>query len=156
MRSATDANIVVRAIASPSGPAGAVVDQMTVPPHVLVLSSFILDEVRRVLDYPRLRKLVPLTDDEIYEYVVLVRALAEVVEPETVPAICRDPMDDAVIATAVVGMADVLCTFDKDLHDPLVKAYLATFGIRVLTDAELLRELRPITPKPSDATTDEI
>lgn len=146
MRATADANILVRAIASPSGPAGALLDLMTVPPHVLVVSPYILGEVRRVLDYPRVRKLLRMTDNEIADFVAVIAACAEVVEPREVPTVCRDPMDDAVIATAIEGRAAVLCTFDKDLHDPLVSVYLATFGIRVLTDVALLHELRQDPP----------
>lgn len=146
MRTAADANILVRAIASPSGASGAVLDMMTVPPHVLVVSPYILGEVRRVLHYPRVRKLLRITDDEIAKFLAVIAACAEIVEPRAVPVICRDPMDDAVIAAAVEGRANILCTFDEDLHDPLVKAYLATFGIRVLTDVALLHELRQDPP----------
>jgi putative PIN family toxin of toxin-antitoxin system len=146
MRATADANILVRAIASPSGPGGALLDLLTAPPHVLVVSPYILGEVRRVLAYPRVRKLLRMTDEEIAEFLALIAVCAEVVEPRDVPMICRDPMDDAVIATAVEGRADVLCTLDRDLHEPIVAAYLATFGIRVLTDVALLQELRRENP----------
>jgi predicted nucleic acid-binding protein len=46
----------------------------------------------------------------------LIAALSEVVElPESVPAICRDPDDDWVIACAVIGEADCIISGDRDL-----------------------------------------
>lgn len=41
--------------------------------------------------------------------------LAELVAPTTIPRICRDPDDDEVLAVAVLGMAEVVITGDKDL-----------------------------------------
>ena len=56
------------------------------------------------------------------------------------------PADDVVIATAVAGQAEVICTWEKDFHDPPVKAQCVGLGIRVLKDAELLAELRNLNP----------
>ncbi len=102
---------------SPFGPAGQVLDWSTLPPHVLILSPAILDEVRRVLQYDRVRQLARISDAEREDWIALV-------------------------AAAVVGRADVVCTLDRHLRAPLVQAYCATFQIRVLTDVELLDELR--------------
>jgi predicted nucleic acid-binding protein len=46
-----DSNILVRAVASPQGPALRLLD-IILGGHTLVLSRFILDEVERVLLYP--------------------------------------------------------------------------------------------------------
>lgn len=42
-------------------------------------------------------------------------AVADLAAPTTVPAVSRDPDDDVVLATAVVGAADVVVTGDRDL-----------------------------------------
>ncbi len=42
-------------------------------------------------------------------------SLAEVVVPESVPRVCRDPGDDAVLAAGLEGRAGVIVTGDADL-----------------------------------------
>ena len=54
-----------------------------------------------------------------------------------------DPDDDLVLAPAVQGRANVVCTWDRDLRQNAnVQSYCALHGIRVLKDSELLAELR--------------
>lgn len=55
MRFTLDSNILVRAAASQQGPAFRLLD-IILAAHTLVLSRFILDELERVLLYPRLQK----------------------------------------------------------------------------------------------------
>jgi len=46
-------------------------------------------------------------------------------------------------APHVLTVSDfILCTLDRHFRQPLVRAYCATYGIRVLTDVDLLVELR--------------
>jgi len=137
MRTTPDTNILVRAAVSPFGPAGQVLDRSTLSPHALILSTQILDEVRRVLQYDRVRQLARISDEEREEWIALVT-------PTEIVPVCQDPDDDVVVATAIMGRADVVCTLDRHLRSPLVQAYCATFQIRVLTDVELLAELRDV------------
>jgi putative PIN family toxin of toxin-antitoxin system len=142
MRITTDSNILVRAAVRPLGPAGQVLDRSSLPPHALVLSMPILDEVRRVLQYERIRQLAGISDEEREEWIALVAAVSDVISPTEIVPVCQDPDDDLVIATAVAGRSNVVCTLDRHLRAPLVQAYCATFHIRILTDVELLAELR--------------
>lgn len=67
------------------------------------------------------------------------------VVPLTAPgvtAVQNDPDDNAVIAAAIAGQAEVICTRDRHFHDPKVIDFCAQYGIRILDDVELLRELR--------------
>ncbi len=63
MRFTLDSNILVRAAASPQGPALRLLD-IILGAHSLVLSRFILDEVERVLLYPRLQARYRITASE--------------------------------------------------------------------------------------------
>jgi predicted nucleic acid-binding protein len=54
----------------------------------------------------------------------------------------HDPKDDAVVLTAIAGQADVICTLDKHLKHPDVTSMCSQHGIRVMSDIELLAELR--------------
>ena len=143
MRATCDTNILVRAAVRPAGPARAVFIELLSDDHLLLLSEHIIVEVARVLRYERVRKQADLTDEQIDAFVAELRELAEVVTvPDEPTAVVSDPDDNMVVATAVAGQAEVICSRDRHIRHPLVQAYCATFGIRVLTDVELLRELR--------------
>ena len=127
----------------PLGPARAVLNLLD-PPHVLVLSERILDEVRRVLIYDRLQKQAPLTPEQIEKFVTALAQQADLVLlQEPIPQASPDPDDDVVLATAVQGKSGVVCTRDHHLLNENVKSYAALHGIRILTDLEVIAELRP-------------
>ena len=104
-----------------------------------------MDELLRVLAYPRFRRLHGLSDAEIAEYVADVESGALVVPlpggaaPRVVPG---DPTDDVVIATATLGHADAICSRDKHVRQPQVLTHCAAAGLRILDDIELLSVLR--------------
>src|ERR1044071_3950593 len=101
MRVTLDSGILVRASASLSGPAFRLVVELAPPSHQIVLSEFILDDLQRVLSYPRLQARYALTGPESAESVKRVRNRAEMVEPALGPPVVRnDPDDDPVIYTA--------------------------------------------------------
>lgn len=149
MRATCDTNVLVRAAVRPAGPARAVFVELLSDEHVLLVSEHIVTEVARVLRYERVRVQAELTDEQIDAFVAELRELAEIVTvPDKPPAVASDPDDNVVVATAVAGHADVICSRDRHIRHPLVRAYCATFGIRVLTDVELLNELRGDQPPP--------
>jgi len=145
MRVVLDTNILARASYSPTGPAGECLDRLRDPAHVLVLSTFLVDELDRVLRYPRMQRLHGLTDQEIDDYVRDVGQAAVIVptSSSTTGVVTTDPDDDPVIATAEGGNADVICTRDRHLHHADVVDYCRQLAIEVLTDVELLQRLRP-------------
>jgi putative PIN family toxin of toxin-antitoxin system len=144
MRVVLDTNILVRAAFSPTGPAGVVLELIRSHDHSLIVSEFILSELNRVLRYPRLLALHRFDDVAILNYVADIRALSLVVEiSDVTPVMSNDPDDDPIIATAVVGHADRLCSCDRHFRRSEVHDYCDSFGIRVVTDLELLSELRP-------------
>jgi len=112
----------------------------------MVASKWLLDELRRVLDYPRVQRIHGRSPDETKQLVLDVEAITEIVD---VPApssfhVLHDPDDDPIVATAVYGRVDVLGTLDRHLRRAEVMDHLATFNIRVLSDIELLAELRTL------------
>jgi len=84
VRFTLDSNILVRALASPRGPAWRVLDIIR-HAHTLVLSRFILDEVERVLLYPRLRARYRIMASEAARFTGNLAAVAHMVEPMIVP-----------------------------------------------------------------------
>jgi hypothetical protein len=88
-----------------------------------------------------------LDDAAILQYVAGIAAAGLLVLPGPVAAVVTaDPDDDPIIAAAIAGQAEVLCTLDRHLHQPGVVAYLAAHGVRVLSDIELLQLLRSLPP----------
>jgi predicted nucleic acid-binding protein len=133
MRVTCDTNVLVRVTVRPDGPARAVFLELLSDPHRLVMSEPIVAELSRVLRYERVRRQARVTDDEINSFVSDLQELAEsVVLAELIPAIA--------------GRADVICTRDRHLRHKLVRAYCETYGIRVLSEVELLAELRGARP----------
>ncbi len=145
MRIVIDTNILVRATPRADGPARELLNEIRSGPHLLVLSSFILGEVSRVLNYPRLQALWPLDQGEIDGFVEKLGEIADLVElpvrePET--NISQDPDDNPIIQTAIDGQADVLCTLDHHFRHPDARAYCAKHSIQIMGDVDLLRRLR--------------
>lgn len=142
MRFTLDSNIIVRAVTSPQGPALRLLD-IILGAHTLVLSRFILNEVERVLLYPRLQARYQITASEAARFTASLADVAQMVEPVVVRSlVLSDPADDPVLYTAADGKADVLCTrnirhFDVDE----VRTFCASHGIRILTDLDILRDL---------------
>lgn len=63
-----------------------------------------LEEVDRVLHYPRLLKRFGLTEAEITRFVAFLAAAAEIVElNETIAPPIRDPNDVHILQTAIAG-----------------------------------------------------
>jgi putative PIN family toxin of toxin-antitoxin system len=60
-----DTNIIVRAVASPSGLASELLRRTISDRNLLCTSNFMLAELDRVLRYPRVRKIHGLFDTEI-------------------------------------------------------------------------------------------
>ena len=110
--------------------------------HSLVVSPFILDEVERVLLYPRLQTRYRITIDEVARFTDNLANAALVVEPTVVmPIILSDPADDPVLYTAADGAAEVLCTLNtRHFSTSAAQVFCKEHGIRVMTDIEALRE----------------
>lgn len=68
MRFTLDSNVLVRAVASLRGPALRHLD-LVLGEHILVMSQFILDQVERVLLYPRIRLRYRITSEEAARFV---------------------------------------------------------------------------------------
>lgn len=147
MRVTCDANIMVRAALNRKGLARVIVDLATQGPHALVLSAPLLDDVRRVLHYDHIQKRYGIPDRDIDHFLHFLQGTAEfVLQPTIVPVVAADPDDDIVIATAVDGRAEVIVTKDRHLADPAVVSYCAGHNVRILSDVDLVRELRQSTP----------
>lgn len=115
IRAVLDTNLLVSYLLTHRPPIAALIDEHLAQEHfVLVTAATLLQELDRVLRYPRLQRYY--SEASRTRYVALIAALSELVElPESVPPICRDPDDDWVIACAVVGKANCIVSGNGDL-----------------------------------------
>lgn len=143
MRIVLDTNVLARAHQLAHGPARRVLLYVVTGSHVLILSQHLLQELERILAYPRLLKRSGLTPFDISAYLEYLARASTLVDPLPVPEdVLRDGTDNPVLGTALAGKADALCTRDADFFAENVQRFSAARGIRILTDVELLRSLR--------------
>lgn len=145
MRVVLDSNILVRA--NPKVPPLALARDLLLTiasgPHVLILSSPILIEVKRVLTYPHVQARWPMTGEAIDQYLAFLEAAGVLIEiPEVFPAVVSGPDDDPILQTAVASRADILCSRDAAFRHHVVERFCVARGVRVLDDVALLHELR--------------
>ena len=102
-----------------------------------------LDEVEKVLHYPRLLKRFGFADSDITQFIAFLAASAEIVETDDSFATpIRDPKDVHILQTAIAGNAEYLCTRDSHFTEPTVTRFCADRGIAVISDLDLLRLIR--------------
>ena len=117
IRAVLDANIYVSACIRPQGPPGRILRRLLDDQSFqLVGSGAIFDEVRRSLAYPRVRRYLSLSHEEIDRWVI---ALALIAEPTEgclkLRAVENDPDDDKYLVAALEGRAGYLVSGDSDL-----------------------------------------
>ncbi len=138
MRIVLDTNQLVRALARPPELATFVMAWASAR-FTVVCSDQLLDEYEQVLLRDYVRVLVyPESVRAFRNY--LVDAI-EIIGLGAFPAVCRDPDDDKVVATAIQGQADYLLTADEDILADEVALLLTRAGIRMMTIDELVARL---------------
>ena len=139
LRAVLDANVLVSALIRPKGPPGQVVVRLLRDrAFTLVTSAAILTEVRRSLAYPRVRKHLIASDDDLDLWVASLGLVGEPVEGRLrIAAVAEDPEDDKYIAAALEGRAQFLVT--GDAHLLALKTYE---GVRMVTPRVFLGLLK--------------
>jgi putative PIN family toxin of toxin-antitoxin system len=135
IRAVLDANIYVSACIRPQGPPGRILRRLVDDQSFqLVGSGAIFDEVRRSLTYPRVRRYLSLSHEEIDRWVI---ALALIAEPTEgclkLRAVENDSDDDKYLVAALEGRAGYLVSGDSDLLE--LHEYK---GVRIVTAREFL------------------
>jgi putative PIN family toxin of toxin-antitoxin system len=116
------------------GPPGDVVEAALAGRFEIVTSPALLDELRRVLAYPKLAAVF----GDVDEVVELITLVSHLVRPTLTLDLVRDPDDNRVLEAAIAGSADAIVTGDADLLD-----LQRVEGVRILTPADFNAELGP-------------
>ncbi len=137
-----DTNIWISALINPYG-APARLMQLVMDGRVrLVVSAPLLDEVHGVIQRSRIRRRIDLTDLEIDAFLAAARETALTVRISGDFHLCRDPKDDLVVETALLGKARYVVSRDEDLTRDLdLVRVLRDHAVEVLTVARFLELL---------------
>ncbi|HEX9015158.1 MAG TPA: putative toxin-antitoxin system toxin component, PIN family [Chloroflexota bacterium] len=132
----------VSALLNPSGGPAQVLRHLAEQRYTLLMSEPLLDELAAVLARPRLVRKYGISQADILELRAMLQAQSEEVKVRGDLKICRDPDDDIVIETALLGSADALVTRDDDLKGSSdVVAALTEVGVAVLSVRQFLAAL---------------
>lgn len=112
MRIALDSSVLIAAHISRAGVCAELLDDVLLH-HEMVISEFIIEEVRR-----KLLEKFRFPQNESDEVAAFLRRAGILVVPADLPAdLCRDPTDIPVLGTAVAGECSLLISVDRDLLD---------------------------------------
>lgn len=138
IRAVLDANIYVSACIRPQGPPGRILHLLIEGQAFhLVGSDAIFDEVRRSLNYPRVRRYLSLRNEDIDRWIIALALIAEPTEGRVkVRAVEKDPEDDKYLVAALEGRAGYIVSGDSDLLE--LHAYK---GVNIVTARAFLRIL---------------
>ena len=137
MRVVLDTNVVVSAVLIRRGNERRILDAWRAAAFDLVISRPLLEELGRVLSYPRIREARWMTGSEIVSLLEILATDSVVVEGSLAVRASRDPADDMFLEAAVEGEADYLMSGDRDLL--AIETYR---NVRIERPAEFLAVLR--------------
>jgi len=113
-----DTNVMVSALLSTEGPPAQVIDLWTAGTFDVATSDPLLDEVKRVLGYDKIKKHLGLSPGDIDRLLSGWRTISIVVDPEEeLDVIDDDPDDNRVLVCAVAAEADYIVSGDQHLLD---------------------------------------
>jgi putative PIN family toxin of toxin-antitoxin system len=110
-----DTNVLVSGLMFPQSVPGAAVAAWREGRFDLVLPLGQLEEIGRVLAYPKIRRILQWDDEAIGRFLRQLYLRADVVEPATTAVEVRDPDDLHVLQALAAGAAELLVTGDEDL-----------------------------------------
>lgn len=110
-----DTNVWVSAFLTPQGFPARLIEAGRAGRFAVVTSLPLLEELLEVLRRPRIMKVRQTTADDAEAYVRSVAAVARLVPIAGMVRLCRNPDDDWVLETAMVGGATHVVSRDEDV-----------------------------------------
>lgn len=116
MRVVLDTNVWISGLLLPTSHAGKILKLWKEARFEVVLSSYILGEIGRVLAYPKIRKRLKWDDAKIQQYLDLLVFFAEMVDVHEILAhVEKDPKDSPILSALLTSRADFLISGDNHL-----------------------------------------
>ena len=118
MKVVLDTNVLLSGLMLPNSVPGKIVRSWRAAQYDLVLSDPLLDEIRRTLNYPKIRKRLRWDASDIDRFVMLLRFKTVIFDIGGIKVeVPIDPFDEIVLATLIAGKAEWLVSGDADLLD---------------------------------------
>ncbi len=116
MKIVLDTNIFISGIITPNNNVGKIIKEWKNNSLEVVTSSELLEEIKKVLRYPKIIKRTCWSDQKIEEFTEYLYFFTTVVDISDISYnFDKDPNDNHVIATYIKGKCDHLITGDKAL-----------------------------------------
>ena len=125
MRAVLDVNVLLSALLSSSGPPAQIVVAWLSGAFELVHSALLLEELRRALAYPKIRRRVPADDGDRLVALLLQQGASMSDPDEPAPIRTSDPRDDYLVALAASAGA-LLVTGDEGVLEIADRAPIHT------------------------------
>jgi putative PIN family toxin of toxin-antitoxin system len=137
-----DTNVWISTFLTPRGYSARLKNYWQANRFDVVISPQLLAEISEVLERPRIQAKYQYTSTEVKKYLQLIAELAETVQITASLKVCRDPDDDMLLETAVIGKATHLVSRDEDItRDTDVSQYLEKYGVKAITVQRFLETL---------------
>lgn len=137
-----DTNVWISALINPHGFPAQLKKAWLAGRFDAVMSLAILEEVAEVLMRPRIRGKYELSEGEIESFLRLLQERTRHVELSGELHLCRDPDDDQILETALLGGAQLLVSRDDDLKRDVDLIYqMRNHGVEVLSVRQFLEWL---------------
>ena len=134
MRVVLDTNVLISAFVSSKGAPAQIFDLWREGKLEIVTSQEAIDEIKRVLTYPRIRGRLRYSDEQVQQFLSLLKEDAVFLENLSVTAVvAADPDDDKFLALALASQAQYIVSGDGHLLD--VGVYQ---GVPIVTPAAFL------------------
>ncbi|MBA3005564.1 MAG: putative toxin-antitoxin system toxin component, PIN family [Proteobacteria bacterium] len=135
IRIVLDTDLFVSALLKPDSNPDIILHLVKDEKVLLLMSDSICHEISRVLTYPKIRKRLTVSDEELKNFVQLLGTVA-IITPGTLnlPPIDADPDDTKYLVCAVEGHADYIVSGDHHLTDLVMYR-----GIRIVTPVDFIQ-----------------
>lgn len=116
MKVVLDTNVFISGLMLPKSIPGKIIQAWSLAHFDLLLSEEMLQEIGKVLEYPKIKKRMGWNPKKISRFLLLLRFKSEIMDiskvSEKVP---RDQKDNSVLGAYIAGHADYLVSGDQDL-----------------------------------------
>ena len=137
-----DTNVWVSAFINPTGSPARLHLAWLANRFQVVVSLPLLDELSDVLTRPRTTRKYPIQSNDVEEFLQLLIRRSQIVVPTGAIRECRDPDDDLILETAVLGQARYAISRDDDIkRDPDLIKHLEKHSVTVLNVQQFLTKL---------------
>ena len=135
IRIVLDTNLFISALLKPGSNPDIILHLVKDEKALLLMSDSICHEISRVLTYPKIRKRLTASDEELKNFVQLLGTVA-IITPGilNLPPLAADPDDTKYLVCAVEGHADFIISGDHHLTDLVMYR-----GIRIVTPVDFIR-----------------